>query len=69
MMTTTMMGMKKVIEKLKEKNPNVMIMLGGAPVTGEVANCSAPTATPNRPATPVAEGIRMIARLREMQKK
>ncbi len=31
MMTTTMLGMKKVIKMIKEKNPNVMIMLGGAP--------------------------------------
>ena len=33
MMTTTMLGMKKVIKMIKEKNPNVAIMLGGAPVT------------------------------------
>ena len=36
MMTTTMVGMKKVIEMIKEKNPNVAIMLGGAPVTSDV---------------------------------
>jgi methanogenic corrinoid protein MtbC1 len=38
MMTTTMMGMKKVIEMIKEKNPNVAIMLGGAPVTKDTAD-------------------------------
>ena len=38
MMTTTMLGMKKVIKMIKDKNPNVMIMLGGAPVTKDVAN-------------------------------
>jgi methanogenic corrinoid protein MtbC1 len=38
MMTTTMLGMKKVIKMIKEKNPNVAIMLGGAPVTKDVAN-------------------------------
>jgi methanogenic corrinoid protein MtbC1 len=38
MMTTTMLGMKKVIAMIKEKNPNVAIMLGGAPVTKDVAN-------------------------------
>jgi methanogenic corrinoid protein MtbC1 len=29
--------MKKVIEMIKAKNPNVAIMLGGAPVTQDVA--------------------------------
>ncbi len=37
MMTTTMVGMKKVIEKLREKNPNVKIMIGGAPVSQDIA--------------------------------
>jgi len=37
MMTTTMLGMKKVIKMIKNKNPNVAIMLGGAPVTQDVA--------------------------------
>jgi corrinoid protein of di/trimethylamine methyltransferase len=32
MMTTTMVGMKKVIEDLRNRNPNVKIMIGGAPV-------------------------------------
>ena len=38
MMTTTMVGMKEVIEKIKEKNPNCKIMIGGAPVTGDIAS-------------------------------
>ena len=37
MMTTTMVGMKKVIDDLKERNPNVRIMIGGAPVSQDVA--------------------------------
>lgn len=37
MMTTTMVGMKKVIEDLKAKNPNVKIMIGGAPVSQDIA--------------------------------
>ena len=36
MMTTTMMGMKKVVEMIKAKNPNVAIMLSGAPVITDV---------------------------------
>ncbi len=37
MMTTTMVGMKKVIEDLKARNPNVKIMIGGAPVSKDIA--------------------------------
>ena len=38
MMTTTMVGMKKVIDDIKAKNPNVKIMIGGAPVSRDVAD-------------------------------
>jgi corrinoid protein of di/trimethylamine methyltransferase len=37
MMTTTMTGMKKVIDDLRAKNPNVKIMIGGAPVSADIA--------------------------------
>lgn len=37
MMTTTMVGMQKIIDQLKAKNPNVKIMIGGAPVSKEIA--------------------------------
>jgi methanogenic corrinoid protein MtbC1 len=36
MMTTTMMGMKKVIQMVKEVKPDVGILIGGAPVTKEI---------------------------------
>lgn len=38
MMTTTMVGMKDIIAKIKEKNPNVKIMIGGAPVSEDLAD-------------------------------
>ncbi|MHB9093405.1 MAG: corrinoid protein [Eubacteriales bacterium] len=38
MMTTTMVGMPEIIKKLKEKNPNVKIMIGGAPVNENLAD-------------------------------
>jgi len=38
MMTTTMVGMQKVINDLKAKNPNVKIMIGGAPVSQDIAS-------------------------------
>jgi len=37
MMTTTMMGMKQLIPKLRDSRPNVGILIGGAPVTPAVA--------------------------------
>jgi methanogenic corrinoid protein MtbC1 len=37
MMTTTILEMKRVIVRLKEENPDVRIMIGGAPVTPEIA--------------------------------
>ncbi len=68
MMTTTMVGMKKAIEKLRAKNPNVKIMIGGAPVTEKAAEMwgadgYAPDAT-----NALTEAITMVASLREMQK-
>ncbi|MCB2188558.1 MAG: cobalamin-dependent protein [Deltaproteobacteria bacterium] len=69
MMTTTMMGMKKVIEMIKEKNPNVAIMLGGAPVTKDVANLFGADGYAESAGNAVQEGIKMIGRLRELHAK
>jgi corrinoid protein of di/trimethylamine methyltransferase len=69
MMTTTMLGMKKVIQMIKDKNPNVAIMLGGAPVTQDVANLFGADGYAESAGNAVSEGIKMIGRLREMQKK
>jgi corrinoid protein of di/trimethylamine methyltransferase len=68
MMTTTMMGMKKVIQMIKEKNPNVAIMLGGAPVTRDVADLFGADGYAESAGNAVQEAIKMISRLREMQK-
>ena len=67
MMTTTMLGMRKVIKMIKEKNPNVMIMLGGAPVTKDVAKLFGADGYAESAGNAVQEGIRMIARLREYE--
>ena len=67
MMTTTMMGMKKVIKMIKEKNPDVAIMLGGAPVTKDVANLFGADGYAESAGNAVSEGIKMIGRLREMR--
>jgi methylmalonyl-CoA mutase cobalamin-binding domain/chain len=69
MMTTTMLGMKKVIKMIKDKNPDVAIMLGGAPVTQDVANLFGADGYAESAGNAVAEGIKMISRLREFEKK
>ncbi len=67
MMTTTMMGMKKVIAMIKEKNPNVAIMLGGAPVTQDVASLFGADGYADSAGNAVQEAIRMIGSLRKLQ--
>ncbi len=67
MMTTTMMGMKKVIEMIKERNPNVAIMLGGAPVTKDTADLFGADGYAETAGNAVQEAIKMISQLRQMQ--
>jgi corrinoid protein of di/trimethylamine methyltransferase len=67
MMTTTMMGMKKVIHMIKEKNPNVAIMLGGAPVTKDIATLFGADGYAESAGNAVQEAIKMISSLRKMQ--
>jgi corrinoid protein of di/trimethylamine methyltransferase len=67
MMTTTMMGMKKVVEMIKAKNPNVAIMLGGAPVTKDVTELFGADGYADSAGNAVQEAIKMITRLRQMQ--
>ena len=69
MMTTTMMGMKKVIQMMKEKNPNVAIMLGGAPLTKDTADLFGADGYAESAGNAVQEAIKMIGRLRELQNK
>jgi corrinoid protein of di/trimethylamine methyltransferase len=68
MMTTTMMGMKKVVQMIKEKNPDVAIMLGGAPVTKDVTELFGADGYAESAGNAVQEAIKMIGRLREMHK-
>ena len=67
MMTTTMVGMKKVIEMIKAKNPNVAIMLGGAPVTQDVAELWGADGYAESAGNAVQEAIKMISQLRKLQ--
>ena len=67
MMTTTMLGMKKVIKMIKEKNPDVAIMLGGAPVTQDVANLFGADGYAESAGNAVSEGIKYRSAKRDAQ--
>ena len=66
MMTTTMMGMRKVIEMLRAKNPNIKIMIGGAPVTQETVKQFGADGTADSASNALREAINMISALRKM---
>lgn len=69
MMTTTMLGMEKVVKMIKEKNPNVQILLGGAPLTSEVADNYGADGYAESAGNAVTEAINMVSRLREFERK
>ncbi|MBE3588277.1 MAG: cobalamin B12-binding domain-containing protein, partial [Thermoanaerobacteraceae bacterium] len=66
MMTTTMVGMKDVIKAIKEKNPRAKIMIGGAPVTDEIADRFGADGYAKDASNALKEAINMIASLREL---
>jgi corrinoid protein of di/trimethylamine methyltransferase len=67
MMTTTMVGMKKVIGMIKEKNPDVAIMVGGAPLTKDTADLFGADGYAESAGNAIQEAIKMVRRLKEMQ--
>jgi len=67
MMTTTMIGMQKVIETLKAKNPNVKIMIGGAPVSREIADKWGADGYAPDANNALKEAISMVSALKRMR--
>ncbi len=65
LMTTSMVAMQDIVKKLQEKNPNVRIMLGGAPITSEIADMYGADGYAESAGTAVDEAIRMIKMLKE----
>jgi methanogenic corrinoid protein MtbC1 len=64
MMTTSMVGIKKLIPMIKEKNPKVKIMIGGAPITEKtVEEYGADTTADNAP-NALREAMKMLDTLR-----
>ncbi len=68
MMTTTMMGMPKVIEMIKEKNPNCKILIGGAPITDDVAGKFGADGTAKDASNALEEAVKMVVALKDLQK-
>lgn len=62
MMTTTMMGMKKVISMVRSERPDCLIMIGGAPVTRDIADLFGADGYAMSAGMAVSEGLDMIAR-------
>ncbi len=67
MMTTTMVGMQKVIEDLKKKNPDVKIMIGGAPVSGDIAEKWGADGYADDATNALADAINMVSSLKKMK--
>ncbi len=65
MMTTTMLGMPKVIKIIREKSPRCRILIGGAPITTDVADKFDADGYAESAATAVEEAMRLIEMLRE----
>jgi len=67
LMTTSMLAMPKVIEMIRGRNPNVKIMVGGAPISTEVADKYGADGYADNAANAVQEAINMVASLRDMK--
>jgi corrinoid protein of di/trimethylamine methyltransferase len=65
LMTTSMLAMPVVIEKLRAKNPKVRIILGGAPVNPEVAQKYGADGYAKTAGTAVDEAISLLKMLKE----
>lgn len=67
MMTTTMVGMKKVIDKIKERNPNVKIMVGGAPLSRDLAEKWGADGYAKDATNALKDAMNMISSLRKIR--
>lgn len=65
MMTTSMLGMPKVIGMIRAKNPQCRIMIGGAPINPDIAKKYDADGYADSAGTAVDEAMRLIAMLRE----
>jgi corrinoid protein of di/trimethylamine methyltransferase len=64
LMTTSMISMPEIVKKLKEKNPKVRVMLGGAPITPETVEKYGADGYARDAGTAVDEAIKLIKMLK-----
>jgi methanogenic corrinoid protein MtbC1 len=64
LMTTSMLAMPKIIEMMKAKDPNVAIMVGGAPLTREIAKSYGADGYADNAGEAVREANEMLKRLK-----
>jgi methanogenic corrinoid protein MtbC1 len=69
LMTTSMLAMPKVVEMIKARNPNIAIIVGGAPLTRDVAKLYGADGYAQSATNAVQEVINTMGRLREMRAK
>ena len=69
MMTTTMVEMRDVIRRLKEKNPEAKVMVGGAPVTIDIAYKYGADCFSENAGNALKDAIRMFSMLRKLRQK
>jgi trimethylamine corrinoid protein len=67
MMTTSMVGMPKVIEKIKAKNPDCLIMIGGAPTSKELADRWGADGYATDASNALKEAIKMVSFLKKLR--
>lgn len=60
LMTTSMLAMPEAIQRLKAQDPNVIILLGGAPITQEVTAKYGADGTSKTAGTAVDEAVRLL---------
>lgn len=65
LMTTSMLAIPEVIRMIREHDPNVAIMVGGAPLTRDIAKSYGADGYADNAGEAVQEAIRMISQLRE----
>ncbi len=69
LMTTSMVVMPEIIKKLKEKNPKVRIMLGGAPINQELVEKYGAHGFASSAGTAVDEAMNLLKMLRQEEMK
>ena len=65
MMTTTMGQMPKVIKMIRDKNPNCKILVGGAPITSDIAKDYGADAYGKDTSDSIQQGIKLMSELKK----